>query len=129
MTDETPKVDPNEELRTWRTTFWATVRHYVEACGGDHTVDASDPKAGEKVYAVREIESLIANHPGVEQQLRLDLAGNRLRANSTVIVAHSLVGIAQRMATGDVTEEQKEEARKALADVSGAIKRLVEVKA
>jgi len=130
VSDKKTKTEQPDKPSTWRDKFWEAVNNYAIATGGEpNRIVPSDPNAHHKAHARREIEALITHHPSVDQQLRLDYAGCRIRMNAAIVAAHSLIGIAQHMATGKVGEKEQEAAQETLAKASETLKQLMEVKA
>jgi len=113
-----------DESQTWRSAFWTAVHNYVAACGGDHDVFANPDTAQAKLAAVRDIEATLIQSPSIDAQLRLDIMGYRVRANAATVAALGLVEIAQRMATGEVTQERQAAARVTLEKVSETLVQL-----
>lgn len=128
MNDETSK--PTEVPQAWRSQFWPAVRKYVTACGGDPTTGDPNPETTTlKLAAIRDIDELLLNNPGIEAQLRLDLMAYRVRSNAAIVASVKIIEIAQRLAAGEVTVPDKKKAKEALDEISKTLVRLSAAKA
>ncbi len=129
--NETPKTpEPTEPPETWRSQFWQAVRRYVTACGGDPAAGDPSPETGAlKLVAIRDIDELLLNNPGIEAQLRLDLMAHRVKSNAAIVASVKIIEIAQRLAAGEVTVPDKKKAKEALDEISKTLVRLSAAKA
>ena len=131
MNDETPKTKTLEpvEPSSWRSRFWPAVREYAVACGGDPTTDVGPEAVSLKLAAVGKIDELLIDVPGVDAQLRLDTIAYRVKSNAAIVAAVNLVEIAQRLAGGEVTPEERKKTQESLVQISESLVRLVGAKA
>ena len=129
MTDETTKPETAEAPPTWRVEFWTAVRNYVLACGGnpkvkDQELEVVAATLAPRIAAIRDIDELLMNIPGVEAQLLVDLLGHRMKSSAAIVAAVNLVEIAKRLIGGDVKPEEMEKAKESLAKISETLVRL-----
>ena len=132
MNDDIPKkenLETAEPAVAWRSRFWPAIRAYVAACGGDPATDTSPDAINRKLAAVRDIDELLIDIPGVDAQLRLDLIAYRVKSNAAIVASVNLVELAQRLASGEVTPEDRKKAQESLAKISESLVRMVGAKA